>query len=259
MIGFKYDTYQDVRKNLFTYSIPFFIVAGFMTFNYVFPQSLQKTILFFVENNIKQQNWQYIIKGGIGSVIFIIIAFLFTEIFQLHDQFYDKFIIKWRKGYAIDFIQIRLIQPFSNRLNYRFFEELNKNVGQFQERLFYPFVGDRDHKISKNKLIRFYEAITPYWLTQTNEILFVIIILVSIFIHIFIEKPYTHSSVLTTSITVLLVLFVLNRIWRNRIIKRVRSATYDEIKSIHEDEELLKELELKLKTLCKDYNVPYND
>ncbi len=145
--------------------------------------------------------------------------------------------------YAIDFIQVRLIQPFSNRLNYRYFEELKINVGQFQEKLFYPFVGHRDHKIPKNKLIRFYEAITVYWLTQTNEILFMIILILSVSIHIIIKKPYSHNSAITTSITVLLILFVLNRIWRNRIMERVRNATYEEIKAIHEDEELLKELE----------------
>ncbi len=41
---------------------------------------------------------------------------------------------------------------------------------QFQKRLYYPYVGDRNLKIPKNKLVRFYEVVIVYWLTQINEI-----------------------------------------------------------------------------------------
>jgi hypothetical protein len=177
---FTYQTYQDVRKNLFRYSIPFLIVAGFFCYRYMLPASHQTAIYTLFASLSQNEMWKGIFGAGAGVVIFSVIAFLLTEVFQVHDQWYDKYFTKWRHSYAIDFILPRLVQPFGNKLNYRFLEEAETRTRQFQEDLYYPFVGDQDMKIPKNKLTRFYEVITLYWLTQINEIVLLMVPMPSI-------------------------------------------------------------------------------
>jgi len=45
-----------------------------------------------------------IVGTAAGVVVFGGIAFLLTEIIQVHDQWYDKYIVRWRHRYATDFI-----------------------------------------------------------------------------------------------------------------------------------------------------------
>jgi hypothetical protein len=179
-IKFNYETYQDVRRNLFFYSIPVLVVAGICAFLFVLPPTLQQTISDQLESLTNSTIGKGILKFGSGVVVFALIAFLMTEILQVHDRWYDRHFVKWRYEYAVDFILPRLIQPFASQTNYRFYEEAALHVKEFQERLYYPFVGDRDLKIPKNKLLRFYEVVTIYWLTQINEIviLFLAILLI---------------------------------------------------------------------------------
>lgn len=192
---FTYDTYQDVRKNLFYYSIPFLIAAGFFCYWRILPPAHQQAIWSLISYVSNSEGWKAFSGTGIGIVLFSVIAFLLTELFQVHDQLWDKFVRKWRYYYAIDFILPRLVQPFASHLNFRFREEAEKHVGEFQVDLYYPFVGDRDSKIPKNKLVRFYEVITLYWLTQINEIV-VCMLGIAVTVYSIIEHICHHLSYL---------------------------------------------------------------
>ncbi len=154
--SFKYDTYQDVRKNLFLYSIVPLNIVGFFVFNCILPDAVQEWIVSLGQHLSSLPLFHYV--SGIITLSFL--AFLLTEIIQIHDRWYDRFVIHWRFRYATDFILPRLIHPFASKVSYRFHEVAEQNIGQFQEKLYYPYVGDRETKIGKNLLIRFYERVT---------------------------------------------------------------------------------------------------
>jgi hypothetical protein len=248
---FSYDTYQDVRKNLFRYSIVSLNAAGFLVFNWIFPSSLQKWILSIVQMLTAMPLLHYFS----GIVVLTLIAYVLTEIIQIHDRWYDRFIIRWRFRYATDFILPRLIHPFASRVNYRFHQVAEDNIGEFQENLYYPFVGDRDNKIGKNLLVRFYERVTVYWLTQINEIVIVACLLVALWFAWSPSADQAYTTGLLRSIVVLLVAFFLNRVWIWTSLESVRHATEEEIKAIHASHN--QDLENRLRALCNEYGVPY--
>jgi hypothetical protein len=128
---------------------------------------------------------------------------------------------------------------------------------QFQEKLYYPFVGDRDPKIPKNKLVRFYEVITIYWLTQINEI--VILGLTSLIIgcRYFGPTDLTYRSLLGKDLIAVVIVFILNRVWVRASLNKVRRATEEEILAILDTPELQIDLEQRLEQLCKYYSIPY--
>lgn len=254
-LKFTYDTYQDVRHNLFLYSIPFLVVAGFFTFFCVLPPEHQSTVVKVLDWISNSQLWKGIAGAGLGLVVFITLAFLMTELFQIHDQWYDKHIIKWRYRYDTDFILPKLIHPFANRTNYRFYEVAETH--DFLPELYYPFVGDRDLKIPKNKLVRFYEVVTVYWLTQINEIVLVLLIAAIVLYRYQGPATLAYRTQLLNDCVVVGCCFILNRVWARSSKEKVRRATEEEIRAIHDDAALLKDLERRLGLVCHDYSIPY--
>jgi hypothetical protein len=248
---FGYETYQDVRKNLFYYSIPILNIAGFFLFFGIIPPKHQTVITSLIE----YLSSFALLKPLLGCAIFTIISLLLTETFQVHDRWYDRFVIKWRFRYATDFILPRLIHPLASKINYRFHMEAEKHIKEFQESLYYPFVGDRDGKIGKNLLVKFYERITIYWLTQIIEIVILICLLTAILYFIFYPADPTYIQSLANSFCILIIAFILNRIWAKGSLKSVREATENEIRAIHEKH--LVELDANLKNLCQDFSIPY--
>jgi hypothetical protein len=254
-LKFTYDTYQDVRRNLFLYSTPFLVVAGFFTFFYVLPPAHQRIVVSVLESISNSQPWKGLAGAGLGLFLFVGLAFLMTEIFQVHDQWYDKHIIKWRYRYDIDFILPRLIRPFASGTNYRFY-----NVAETQDfltELYYPFVGDRDLKIAKNKLVRFYEVVTVYWLTQINEIVLVLLTLLIVVYRYLGPADLAYRTRLLDVFVAVGCGLILNRMWAGSSKEKVRHATEEEIRAIHDDAALLKDLDRRLGRVCRDYSIPY--
>lgn len=259
MESFKYDSYQDVRRNLFKYSIPVLIVAGFFWYLYILPPKHREIANILLKHLSEEQPWKGILGSVTGVTVFSCIAFILTEIFQIHDHWYDKYIIRWRYSYAVDFIIPRLVQPFASSLNERFYEEAEKHTAKFQEDLFYPFVGDRDSKIGKNKIVRFYEAVTLYWLTQINEIVIFILMLSVGFYRIYGPCDHSYISSLLNDFIILVICFLFNRLAVRWTRSQVRQATAEEIRAIHADHTLTSDLDKRLRKLCADYNIPYNE
>lgn len=254
---FKYDSYQDVRHNLFLYSTPFLIVAGFFTFFWVLPPSHRNIVQKVLELISTTEFLKGLVGTGIGLGIFVALAFLITEVLQIHDQWYDKYIIKWRRRYDLDFILPRLIQPWANRTNYRFYEEAELHLRQFMEQLYYPFVGDRDLKIPKNKLVRFYEVVTVYWLTQINEIVLLLLMAVTVLYRYWGPADLGYRTLLIDDLLIIGFCFLLNRVWVRSSTEKVRRATEEEIMAIHDDVALKQDLENRLIQFCKNYSIPY--
>lgn len=249
--AFKYETYQDVRRNLFWYSIIPLNISGFLVFYGIIPSAHQQIILSVIQSVTSQTIFHYIT----GLVAFTGLAYLLTEIIKIHDRWYDKYIIKWRFRYATDYILPRLIHPFSCKINYRFHNIAEQNVGDFQERLYYPFVGDRDNKIGSNLLVRFYEEVTIYWLTQINEIMIVISLFIGLWYSWLPITGQNYQTLLWRTNTILVIFFILNRIWVSVSRENVRKATDEEIKAIHS--QYMPELEGRIKKTCADYQIPY--
>jgi hypothetical protein len=248
---FKYDSYQDVRQNLFRYSIVPLNVSGFLFFHGILPNNFQDWLLSLIKWVTSSQIFHYLS----GFAVLTFLAFFLTEIIQVHDRWYDRYIIKWRFRYATDFILPRLVHPLASKLNYRFHKVAEENIGDFQERLFYPFVRDRDNRIAKNLLVRFYEKVTVYWLTQVNEILIVTLLPIGLCFAWFTPVDPQYQNRLWKTIIALIVAFVLNRIWAKSSRENVRLATEEEIKAIHS--QYLVDLETALKEVCRDYGITY--
>ncbi len=258
-LRFGYDSYQDVRRNLFLYSTPFLIGAGFFAFFYVLPMPAQQAVVRFLESVSNTQPWKGMLGGGIGIVAFGVVAFLLTEIIQVHDQWYDKYVIKWRHQYSTDFTLPRLIQPWASRTNYRIFEAADAHVRQFQERLYYPYVGDRDLKIPKNKLVRFYEVVTVYWLTQINEIVLAAVSAMVVYYSFRGPVDVSYRTTLFNDLVIVMVAFVVNRTWVRASRGKVRRATEEEIWAILDNADLRNDLERRLVLICQDYSIPYGE
>ena len=256
---FTYETYQDVRDNLFKYSTPFLVVAGFFTYLRILPATHQQKVIALIEYVTNTEPWKGLLGASIGIVVFVSLAFVLTELFQVHDQWYDKYVIRWRYYYAVDFILPKLVRPFASAFTVRFGEVAEQNLRDFQERLYYHFVRDRDTKIPKNTLVRFYEVITVYWLTQINEIVLILLISLVAFYRFFGPPETGYRTRLLTNLLLLVIAFLVNRLWVRRSLNKVRRATEDEIRAIHEDDNLRQELKARLTSVSDDYQIPRDD
>jgi len=247
---FTYETYQDVRHNLFKYCLPLLIAAGFLSYFFVVPPTFRNTVdaLF---SSLPGQDW---LKGASGVVVFGLVAFLMTEVLQVHHNWYDLYIVRWRYRYATDFILPRLVQPFGSLIGRRFHEVAERNIKAFQERLFYPYVADRDAKIEKNKLVRFYEAATVYWMTQLNEIVIMLMLLLAAICRVVGPKEAAYVGSLLNCSLVLVFLFAVNRVWVWRAREKVRGATADEIEAILTNHS--EDLQQRVRKLCQDHDIP---
>lgn len=96
-IKFTYDTYQDVRHNLFLYSIPVLVIAGFFAYFRILPQSAQSRVAQVISSLASSPIWKGVLGGVSGIAFFAVLAFLLTEILQIHDQYYDKFVARSRQ------------------------------------------------------------------------------------------------------------------------------------------------------------------
>jgi len=259
ILNFSYNTYQDVRKNLFRYSVPFMTFTGFFIYWMIFPVDLQQRVSDLIGLITTTPPWNSLLGTGFGIGVFTFIAFIVTEVFKIHDQWYDKHIIKWRAYYDVNYILSRLVRPFASSLNARFYQLAEERRSDFMERLYYPFVGDRDSKIPKNKLVRFYESITIYWLTQINEFLLMFIFIIILIFRITGPDSLEYKSSLLTPLIITTIAFILNRFWIRSALRQVEYATLDEITSIHDDVSLLEDLRNRIHNLCDDYAVQFND
>ena len=258
-LDFTYTTYQDVRRNLFKYSAPFLIAAGFAAYGFILPEPHRAAVFQLLQKVTVLEPWKSLVGVGAGTAVFAFIAFLMTEVLKLHDRWYDRWVVQWRHDFDVLFILPRLLQPFISRTNQRFWKEAARNRHTFMERLYYPYVTDLDPKIPKNKLVRFYEAITVYWLTQINELLLLLLLVAcgGYTLTDYARVDHAYAVRLLRSVLAIVALLALNRLWIRRERQSVVHATAEEIQAIHDDPQLKADLGTRFRTICQDHGVPY--
>ncbi|MFA5228989.1 MAG: hypothetical protein WC446_04495 [Candidatus Paceibacterota bacterium] len=259
-IRFIYKTYQDVRNNTFLYFLPVMYLLSLSFYLFIFPTSWKIEIDIFIGELITDNpGLKFWIKGISIFIIYGCISYFLIEILKIHDHFYDRYIIRWRKYFDRDFILPRLCTPFLNASNTaRFFEEINAHNSIFMEKLYYVFVGDEIEKIHINTRTRFYEVITIYWLTQMNEFAFILSFLIINILAIVKPDNELLITVPFFSLALLFLLF-LNWLWKKSNNIKVENATIAQISEIHNNPDLLLELKTNFKQLCTNYNIPFDE
>lgn len=174
-----------------------------------------------------------VIGRGIFTVLIVLLGWFLVFFFEVHDKGYDKYVVRWRYRYDIDFLLPTLYRPFEGRLDQRFWTEAARKPYEFTKP-FYEFVGDSaEHRINENLIVRFYERITKYWTTQIIELLLIALFLIGFayfIVYEVLDLPLTRLMILNY---VVAVLFVVNRGLVRATRSQVRRATAEEIADIH--------------------------
>lgn len=253
MLPFKYDTYQDVRHALAVWFAPLLAGEAFLFFQFALPSAYQKAVLGLLEWLTSNP----LLKGITWLAIVGVLAVLLVEMLKIHDHVYDRFVVRWRKAYDTLFILPRMVRPFANRLSPKFFKEAVEHRDTFMPRLFYAFVQDRDAKIGKNFLVRFYERVALYWFSQLIEMT-----LVGAFVAVGVmwylnQDNATYVAQVPPVLLAIAAIFTLNRWLISLSLPAVRQATEAEINAVHEEH--MADFEARLKAVCQDYGVPFDD
>lgn len=229
-------TYQDVKSTLRWYN--FFVSIPVALFLYVFlvPDVHRK----HVEDLFSQLSGSKIVTSA-GSGVLVIGAFLFVSwflvfVFEIHDKIYDSYVIRWRHFYDLDVILPALTRPFGQNLDPRFFDVAGATPYAFMKP-FYHFVADGEHedKITENLVLRFYETITKYWLTQINEVLFIAALIIDFVYLVIYRRLGLDLGPVAVTAFLIVACFAINRLVRRFFLGPVRRATLDEIEDIHKN------------------------
>ncbi len=244
--------YQDVKANLQWYSTVVLAVIGVSFYFVILPASQQRA-LNGVFGGIASSR---LVGPGAVLVFFGFVGWLLVFAFEIHDRIYDRHFTKWRLYYDVDFILPALVRPFSQKLSPRFFPLAVDNRYAFMKP-FYHFVADyeHEHKIRENLIVRFYEAVTKYWMTQINEILLLLLVAVTFAYFLVYMRCGLVASNLLVVCFVIDALFIVNRYAVRRSRESVRQATLDEVEDIHE--RYLVHLDRELGDLHKKFDLTY--
>ncbi|MBN1885304.1 MAG: hypothetical protein JW876_07275 [Candidatus Krumholzibacteriota bacterium] len=229
----KFDHYQDVRTNLANWSVPFWAVCVFVSWQYVLTPEHRYFIAMLVPGTVE---WVRILGkfaaavavGGIMSVVLV-------HLLEIHDHLYDHYIVRWRRHYDSEFIMPALLAPYSGRVPERTIELARSDAKDFMWLHFYQFVGDRHTKISTNLVVRFYERVTKYWLFQLAEVATLLLILASaiywLLVIIFTDTGITGSVLWVWGLSV--VAFAVSRMIGRGLRSPLTRATQAEINAVH--------------------------
>jgi len=181
-----FDTYQDVKTTLAWWSSPIWAAALWVGWRFVLDSSHREWLVTHLPHVAAWAKELGVV--GVALASGVVIAQLMVHVIEIHDHIYDRYFVKWRRRYDGDFIIPKLLAPAGNRLPEEAIEIAVSQAEKCMNMLFYHFAADRDMKINKNLVVRFYERITKYWLTQLAEVavllLFVFSLVYSIVGHI---------------------------------------------------------------------------
>lgn len=228
MTPFNYETYQDVRTNIAVYTAVALGLSALVFYAFVITSTQRE----WMSQVFHQEYLGYFVT----PLFFLILGYFLIEVLKVHDKIYDRYIVKWRLKYDLTTILPALIEPFENTTDSQFLDTAKSNRTDFMERLYYEFVGDREHEypITKNYLVRFYEAISAYWYTQVNDIILILLSVISIVLLINALATSQNPNRFIITIGVIATLFIVNRFAVKRSRSSVAQATMREIHDIHE-------------------------
>ncbi len=248
----KFENYQDVKTTLGWWSAPIWILSVWVIWRAVLEQPHRDWVLSRLPD---VDTWMQ--QVGVLSacvVIGLILGQFLVHVVQIHDHFYDRYIVKWRKSYVSDKIIPALLTPALNRLPSHAVETANQHWGKCMKHLFYHFVSDHDTKIGKNPLVRFYERVTKYWLAQLAQVAAILLGIFTLSYGLannWPSLPPRHMYVVAGCLGVFAVAGYLSRGLRNF----VWQATQEEIDAIHSHAEY----ETQLSTFCREVGLALDD
>jgi hypothetical protein len=230
----KFESYQDVRTTLTWWSIPFWLAMMFAIYFGVMPPEHRADMRSIFPG---LADW----ITGAGSLVAagIVAKFLsqfMIHVLEIHDRIYDRHIVKWRWDYDTRVILPALLKPLEEDLPLAALAIATAHRDKSMEQLYYAFVGDRDTKIRKNLVVRFYEVITKYWLAQLLEIAALLVVLVDVpyaLVELLMGKPFRPA--LYWTLVAALGAWLLARVAALRIRPLVARRTNDQIEAIHKD------------------------
>lgn len=246
----KLKTYQDVKINLAWYTSVLLLVIFCLGSCLLFENTFIQWFKSF------KDEWNNILGCSISMIVIsFFVGWVLIFLFEIHDKIYDRYFIKWRHYYALDFLLPFLTMPIANRIDKSFFNNASQHLYDFMKP-FYVFVGDGEgeKKIDKNLCLRFYENVMKYWITQINEI---IVFSCLIAITVFTCKKMLSYEKLTFSYMTICLLFLINRFFIRSTRESTRQATIDEIEEIHE--KFPKELDNEFRKLHKKFGMTYGE
>jgi hypothetical protein len=169
---------------------------------------------------------------GLFALLAVLWGWVSTTFIRVHDRIHEPFFVKWRAGYDTDLILRSLCYDQSVAVSPELFERAysDKRIrGKLMQRLFYCFGGDAEPH--EGLRIRFYTAITKYWVLATVEIYALLALVVF--------SSYHIATLTTPSPYVVLIItafFVLARICANRVLDEVRPITAEQVGAIRRDD-----------------------
>jgi hypothetical protein len=248
----EYETYQDVKSTLAWWATPVWGLVVFATYFFVLLERHRAALLSLVPGLS-----EWVAQVGLVSALLLlggVVAHFAAHVLEVHDHLYDRYVVKWRDRYAREKMIPFLLSPYQERLSREVMEAALAKPGKTLSKMFYPFAGDRDAKIKQNLIVRFYERITKYWLTQTVEVASLVLVAVTGGYGMTFYGPKDGKRAVSL-ILVAIAVIVINRIvaWRLRI--GVWEATKAEIEDIHSS--CKDEFESCLEQFCSEHGCAF--
>ncbi len=247
MWPFKFETYQDVKSNLTLATLVILYVACIVAYSWILPEPHARIL-----RNVRWADW--VKQLGLVTVLTVISGFLIYGI-EVHDQIYDRYIVKWRDRYTSEVILPKLCQPFEQKLDPKFYQVANANRRYVMEKLFYEYAHDRDPKIRQNTIVRFYERITNYWAVQVLELVtYALLIVTVVYIPIYRRLNQPLKSLITVLVVCSLMLALTSFVGLATR-RSAQEVTEEEIEEIHKG--FLPDLEKGVQEVSAKFNLKY--
>lgn len=246
----QYETYQDVKATLAWWSMPIWSFFAFAMYFFVLSDAHRLALVAAIPG---VADW--VAKSSAIAIILALggsIAYFTTHIVELHDKWYDRYIVQWRDNYARTKMIPELLRPYDAKLPRNAVELLSRKPSATLSALFYRFASDRDMTIRKNLVVRFYERITKYWLSQMTEIACLSFIF-SAAAYSTLSGAWPAPPPTILSVIVAVGILVAARIVAHHLRRRVWEATRDEIGDIHESHAA--EFEQALVACCQENGI----
>jgi hypothetical protein len=227
----EYETYQDVKSTLAWWSVPVWSIVVLVIYFALLTDEHRTALVKAIPG---LSGWAAE-AGTLTAVVVLglIIAHLATHLLEIHDHWYDRYIVRWRDRYARQKMIPALIAPHLGKLTENAVEILLRDPGPTLKALFYPFASDRDMKIRKNLVVRFYERITKYWLSQMIEVACICLLIIAL-IYAAILGAWPPAKPIVWTVVAAILTFIIARIVAWQLRRVVWEATQEEIQDIHD-------------------------
>lgn len=148
-------------------------------------------------------------------------------------ELWDTHVSHWRVDYDVNYILPELLRPFAGTVSDELTSAIRGQRDRAMTQLFYRFVRDKEPKIGKTLIVRFWEAIQSFWVCQLLELTLVLLTVEALVLLGVDQVKGAPWGFLVPWLVVVVALLPLNRLLIHKIVlPRVRAATQEEIDEI---------------------------